>query len=98
MVYFCPFCANMLLIEYGLEGAMRFYCQTCPYVCLIPRKLTKTFQLKRKTVDDVLGDDAWVNADTDKGMSIDRSIGLDVYANNLTLHCCCYNPSPSYVS
>jgi len=70
MVYFCPYCANMLLIEYGREGATRFYCQTCAYVCPIPRKLTKTFHLKRKAVDDVLGDDAWVHADTEQSTSL----------------------------
>lgn len=31
MVFFCPTCANMLLVEHEVHG-MRFYCQTCPYV------------------------------------------------------------------
>ena len=31
MVFFCPTCANMLLVENEING-MRLYCQTCPYV------------------------------------------------------------------
>ena len=31
MVFFCPTCANMLLVENEING-MRLFCQTCPYV------------------------------------------------------------------
>jgi len=50
-------------------GALRFFCQTCPYVQPLARTLTKRLPLTRKRVDDVLGGEgAWANVDqTDAG-------------------------------
>lgn len=60
---FCPICSNLLLVELG-EQNFRFCCQTCPYISVITKKISKTMKLKRKEVDDVLGgEDAWAAAD-----------------------------------
>ena len=53
----------------GATG-FRFFCQTCPYVHNITRKISRTTVLKRKEVDDVLGgEDAWKNVDQTEGLS-----------------------------
>jgi len=64
---FCPTCGNMLLL--AAEGRVAFFCQTCPYVFAVNRKMKKTTELERKQVDDVLGgDDAWKNVDQTQGV------------------------------
>ncbi|KAI8827153.1 uncharacterized protein EV422DRAFT_582788 [Fimicolochytrium jonesii] len=70
-MYFCPSCANMLLIAQGESGHNQFVCQTCPYIhwltfvlplCIKP--ITSRTTYKRKQVDDVLGGSAaWENVD-----------------------------------
>lgn len=35
---FCPHCSNLLLIEN--EGGQDFYCQTCPYVYSIQKRVS----------------------------------------------------------
>mmetsp|Transcript_63936 Transcript_63936/g.152467 ORF Transcript_63936/g.152467 Transcript_63936/m.152467 type:complete len:110 (-) Transcript_63936:74-403(-) len=52
---FCPYCANMLMIDPDTEG-MRFACKTCPYFYQISKRLKKQASLEQKKVDDVLGD------------------------------------------
>ncbi|KAG2482479.1 hypothetical protein HYH03_018586 [Edaphochlamys debaryana] len=48
------------LTEYSKE--LRYFCQSCPYVYNIDKKISKTAPLARKQVDDVLGgEDAWKN-------------------------------------
>ncbi|PNW86946.1 hypothetical protein CHLRE_02g102400v5 [Chlamydomonas reinhardtii] len=63
MITYCPTCANMLLVElteYSKE--LRYFCQCCPYVYNIDKKISKMAPLARKQVDDVLGgEDAWKN-------------------------------------
>ena len=54
MVYFCPYCCNILLIE-ETPSELRFYCKTCPYVFYPKGKLSRITTLSRKKVDDVLG-------------------------------------------
>lgn len=45
-------------------GAMRFFCQTCPYMQPVHTTVTKQLPLQRKKVDDVLGgEEAWANVD-----------------------------------
>jgi DNA-directed RNA polymerase III subunit RPC11 len=45
--------------------AVRFYCQTCPYVQAISSRREQRLPLARKKVDDVLGgDEAWANVDS----------------------------------
>lgn len=63
MITYCPTCANMLLVELtDYTKELRYYCQTCPYVYLIDKKITKKAPLVKKQVDDVLGgEDAWKN-------------------------------------
>ncbi|EKX38722.1 DNA-directed RNA polymerase III subunit RPC11 [Guillardia theta CCMP2712] len=52
---FCPYCANLLVVEPASQG-MRFACKTCPYEHKILKKIKKTTPLEQKKVDDVLGD------------------------------------------
>eukprot|EP01095_Lingulamoeba_sp_RSL-Kostka_P015148 TRINITY_DN6872_c0_g1_i1.p1 TRINITY_DN6872_c0_g1~~TRINITY_DN6872_c0_g1_i1.p1 ORF type:complete len:111 (+),score=28.37 TRINITY_DN6872_c0_g1_i1:57-389(+) len=60
-MFFCPCCGNLLLTELASEG-LRFFCQTCPYVCDIEKTITKKIALERKKVDDVLGGtEEWKN-------------------------------------
>ena len=75
---FCPVCGNVLMIEGGITSAkgaasaaaalggphLRFFCQTCAYLCRVEETITKKIPLVRKTVDDILGGDkAWENVD-----------------------------------
>eukprot|EP00842_Homolaphlyctis_polyrhiza_P003746 jgi/Hompol1/4372/HPOL_003513-RA len=63
-MYFCPVCANLLLVQQGRTINNELFCQTCPYVCKIEKPLNKRQTFKRKHVDDVLGGaDAWENVD-----------------------------------
>eukprot|EP00271_Cylindrocystis_brebissonii_P002541 TRINITY_DN1322_c0_g1_i2.p1 TRINITY_DN1322_c0_g1~~TRINITY_DN1322_c0_g1_i2.p1 ORF type:complete len:111 (-),score=20.45 TRINITY_DN1322_c0_g1_i2:436-768(-) len=62
---FCPNCANILLVEHAELGRdVRFFCQTCPYIYNIDRKIVKKLPLVTKEVDDVLGgEEAWKNVE-----------------------------------
>ncbi|KAI9207808.1 uncharacterized protein BJ171DRAFT_420308 [Polychytrium aggregatum] len=63
-MYFCPNCANLLLVKSGMTG-YELQCQTCPYVCQIERPVGSKRWFKKKEIDDVLGgEDAWKNVDT----------------------------------
>ncbi|KAJ3044173.1 DNA-directed RNA polymerase III subunit RPC10 [Rhizophlyctis rosea] len=62
-MYFCPSCANLLLVRQG-DLSNEFFCQTCPYVCKIQKEITTRTDYKRKQVDDILGGAAaWENVD-----------------------------------
>jgi DNA-directed RNA polymerase III subunit RPC11 len=65
MAYFCPLCANMLLMQPDARNDQQsFFCRTCPYVFAIEGKLQHSVPLKQKQIDDVLGgDEAWANVD-----------------------------------
>eukprot|EP00906_Rhabdomonas_costata_P018112 RCo026394 len=63
---FCPCCGNLLLVE-STEHLLRFFCQTCPYVCPVKETVSERMVLKRKKVDDVMGgEDSWKDADRTK--------------------------------
>lgn len=68
MVLFCPTCANLLLVENGPGNRMRFYCQTCPYVFRIDQKISNKVTLTRKEVDDIMGDDDFINSPETAGI------------------------------
>ncbi|KAK9838997.1 hypothetical protein WJX74_007568 [Apatococcus lobatus] len=57
MITFCPTCANMLLIEYSTGGALRYFCETCPYIYKLDRPITKAVPLVKKEAEDVFGSD-----------------------------------------
>ena len=60
MLLFCPWCCNMLLAEN--VGNTRFFCQTCPYVQGVTRRVAiKVKNLPRKERGDVIDVDAFVN-------------------------------------
>ncbi|XP_045110240.1 DNA-directed RNA polymerase III subunit RPC10-like isoform X1 [Portunus trituberculatus] len=64
MLYFCPTCANLLIVEESPQG-MRFSCVTCPYVFPIKRCVSYKIYPKLKALDDVLGGAAaWKNVDS----------------------------------
>ncbi|XP_071519495.1 DNA-directed RNA polymerase III subunit RPC10 [Panulirus ornatus] len=64
MLYFCPTCANLLIVEEGSLG-MRFSCVTCPYVFPVKRCVSYKIYPKLKALDDVLGGSAaWKNVDS----------------------------------
>ena len=53
----------MLLLE-SVDGTLRFYCQTCPYIYKVKATVCSEVPLEHKAVDDVLGGaQAWKNAD-----------------------------------
>jgi DNA-directed RNA polymerase III subunit RPC11 len=61
---FCPFCANILLVESATKG-LRFFCQTCPYIHQVQHTYRKVVPLKRKALGAVLGsEEAWKSAET----------------------------------
>eukprot|EP01102_Stenamoeba_stenopodia_P005814 TRINITY_DN16539_c0_g1_i1.p2 TRINITY_DN16539_c0_g1~~TRINITY_DN16539_c0_g1_i1.p2 ORF type:complete len:110 (-),score=19.47 TRINITY_DN16539_c0_g1_i1:220-549(-) len=62
-MFFCPNCANLLLVDAGPSANMRFFCLTCPYVFMIRNKISKRLPLKKKQIEPVLGGaNAWKNA------------------------------------
>lgn len=43
-------------------GSVRYFCNTCPYLYLVDRRISKQVPIERKQVDDVLGgEDEWKN-------------------------------------
>ncbi|DBA76105.1 hypothetical protein WJX77_011293 [Trebouxia sp. C0004] len=59
---YCPTCANLLLLEFDVTD-LRYYCETCPYVYNVDRQISKSIDLKKKEVEDVLGGpDSWKGA------------------------------------
>lgn len=61
---FCPTCSNFLLVANTGGGGFSFFCQTCPYVHAIVKRVSRKVVLPRKVVDDVLGgEEAWKNVD-----------------------------------
>jgi len=60
-MHFCPNCSNLLLVE--VTSCVRFFCQTCPYVCNVTKPIYSELPLVKKEVDDVMGGAAdWENA------------------------------------
>jgi DNA-directed RNA polymerase III subunit RPC11 len=60
---FCPYCANILLIETTATGS-HFFCPTCPYTFNVQQKMTKKLYLEKKKVDEVIGRQQWQNIDS----------------------------------
>ncbi len=83
MVLFCPYCANVLLVEAGPENRLRFFCNTCPYVFGIDQKISKKAALERKQVDDILGDEVFENAQQTEGSLISPLRHLYLYYHHL---------------
>eukprot|EP01012_Entosiphon_sulcatum_P008255 TRINITY_DN1441_c0_g1_i1.p3 TRINITY_DN1441_c0_g1~~TRINITY_DN1441_c0_g1_i1.p3 ORF type:complete len:106 (+),score=27.06 TRINITY_DN1441_c0_g1_i1:136-453(+) len=55
---FCPHCGNLLLLERSGNG-VRFFCETCPYICPIRKLVSEKVDIKRKAVDEVFGATNW---------------------------------------
>ena len=69
MVFFCPTCANLLLIGHQVELGNHLICQTCSYKCTIDKKIKKTHELKPKRVDEIRGGKAeWEAVPKTQGM------------------------------
>ncbi len=63
--FFCPTCGNLLFVEANKDRHTRWFCQTCPYVCIIKKPISYDVELKKKDVDDVMGgDEQWANAES----------------------------------
>lgn len=64
MLYFCPNCGNVLIVEEG-PNCYRFACNTCPFINNITGKMANRKYCKLKEIDDVLGGAAaWENVDS----------------------------------
>lgn len=50
MLFFCPTCGNLLLIEEDTTGSNRFTCNTCPYICRINKKISNRIYPKLKVI------------------------------------------------
>lgn len=46
MLYFCPTCGNILLVESSVHN--RFACRTCPYICNVTKKISSRIYPKLK--------------------------------------------------
>lgn len=68
-MFFCPTCANMLHVENTLEKETRFFCQTCPYVCKVKTTITNDVPIKKKEVEQIMGD-AFAKAPVTSGIQI----------------------------
>ncbi|RKO98161.1 hypothetical protein CXG81DRAFT_14491 [Caulochytrium protostelioides] len=65
MGYFCPDCANILVVEPQHDLKNAFQCRACPYKFAIEYRFADRTQFERKQVDDVLGGEgAWDNVDS----------------------------------
>lgn len=63
-MYFCPSCANLLVIRLNAWGQNSFACQTCPYTYSLTKPVVERTTFKTKEVDDILGGaGAWDNVD-----------------------------------
>lgn len=74
MLLFCPLCGGLLLVSnshsHSSNASSAFKCRTCAYSFPVPEGVAyaSRVELKRKTVDDVLGgEDAWKNVDSTDG-------------------------------
>jgi DNA-directed RNA polymerase III subunit RPC11 len=62
-MHFCPVCGNLLLLQDSNLG-LQFCCPTCPYKHDFDRRYISYVKLKKKEIDDVLGEsEAWENVD-----------------------------------
>ncbi|XP_026461640.1 DNA-directed RNA polymerase III subunit RPC10-like [Ctenocephalides felis] len=65
MVLFCPTCANLLCVEAGAGGDLRYSCHTCPYVYPIVKEIGLKIYPKLKEIGHVMGGAAaWENVDS----------------------------------
>jgi DNA-directed RNA polymerase III subunit RPC11 len=73
MLLFCPLCGGLLLVSNSSTSradSSAFKCRTCAYTFPVEEGVAyaSRVELKRKTVDDVLGgEDAWKNVDSTDG-------------------------------
>eukprot|EP00041_Stephanoeca_diplocostata_P025477 m.668329 g.668329 ORF g.668329 m.668329 type:complete len:112 (+) comp22755_c0_seq15:177-512(+) len=58
MLIFCPMCGNVLVLkDIRFTEENSFYCQTCPYIHTIEKKISVKHQNhERKEVADIIGD------------------------------------------
>ena len=79
---------RLLFMPQSVNGRLRFYCQTCPYVFEVKDRVVVEVPLEHKTVDDVLGGpEAWKNADQSDGACVRPSASQSSHsANPLTAH------------
>jgi DNA-directed RNA polymerase subunit M/transcription elongation factor TFIIS len=90
MVFFCPHCGNMLLVEKSRAGDTWFYCQTCPYICPIDRNISELqTAVKKKKKDDIFKDEM-ESAPIVQGMFIREISKRPLFLNRFCLFCRCY--------
>lgn len=64
MSFFCPHCGNYLLIDYPSSTQTKWFCRSCPYVANITQgKIFHNIELKKKEVDEILGQEQWNNSE-----------------------------------
>ncbi|KOB78797.1 Ischemia/reperfusion inducible protein [Operophtera brumata] len=62
---FCPTCANLLMVDEGPETALRYSCNTCPYMYNIKKTVSSRTFPKLKELDYIMGGAAaWENVDS----------------------------------
>mmetsp|Transcript_20003 Transcript_20003/g.50881 ORF Transcript_20003/g.50881 Transcript_20003/m.50881 type:complete len:111 (-) Transcript_20003:784-1116(-) len=84
-MHFCPPCGNMLLLE-TVNGRLRFYCQTCPYIYNLRATVSVEVPLEHKNVDDVLGGpEAWKNADQSDGKTCSSCLSPCIHHTMLSV-------------
>ncbi|GMH43060.1 hypothetical protein BSKO_10982 [Bryopsis sp. KO-2023] len=70
MELFCATCGNLLMARQDIGNAVRYVCQTCPYIYSVDREMSKKVTVARKEVDDVLGgEDTWRTAQRSENSS-----------------------------
>ncbi|KAL7068558.1 putative DNA-directed RNA polymerase III subunit RPC10 [Cryptosporidium serpentis] len=55
MVQFCPHCHNILLIR-EIDEITAFFCQTCPFIQKLNKKIVKVTELTPKKPEEAQGD------------------------------------------
>ena len=62
-MFFCPTCANFLLMDQRIAGGVQFYCKTCDYVSRVRKHMEKEVKFDKKNTDLIIGGAAeWENA------------------------------------
>jgi DNA-directed RNA polymerase subunit M/transcription elongation factor TFIIS len=54
-MFFCPTCANLLLVAQDAERGYHFACPTCTYRGTLTRRIERTSELSLKRVDEIRG-------------------------------------------
>ncbi|KAI8849248.1 hypothetical protein BC829DRAFT_361974 [Chytridium lagenaria] len=87
-MFFCPTCANLLLIQVGEMGGHELFCQACPYMCTLEKVLNFFYcehSEGKKAVDDVLGGEEALEKQDQTDVNCSKCEGTRAYYMQLQI-------------